>query len=66
MHVYGEATKIGEKGKIQHRGLGKRLLRKAEEIAKGKKLKIISGVGVRDYFRSLGYKKEGYYMTKKL
>jgi len=73
LHVYGQSINIGEKTRIasQHKGLGKKLLEKAEEIArknKTKKLKIISGVGVRDYYRKLGYKidKEGVYMGKEL
>jgi elongator complex protein 3 len=50
--------------------LGKKLLKKAEQIVKKnniKKLKIISGVGVREYYKKLGYKldKQGY-MEKEL
>ncbi len=64
LHVYGAAERMGEKGKSQHRGFGKKLMEKAEEVAKGKKIKVISGVGVREYYRKLGYKKEGTYMAK--
>jgi len=67
LHVYGTATPVGESGNIQHRGFGKQLLDKAEEIAKanGKnKIVIISGVGAREYYRKLNYKKEGPYMVK--
>jgi elongator complex protein 3 len=69
LHVYGSAEKIGGKGeeRVQHRGFGKQLLREAEKIAKEagkKKMIIISGIGVRDYYRKLGYKKEGHYMVK--
>lgn len=65
IHVYGRATEIGGKGEVQHRGLGKELIKTAEEIArkdKRKAVRIISGVGVREYYRSLGYMldKEGY------
>jgi len=38
-----------------------------EIIAKendAKKLSVISGVGAREYYRKLGYKKEGPYMAK--
>ncbi|HJX05534.1 MAG TPA: tRNA uridine(34) 5-carboxymethylaminomethyl modification radical SAM/GNAT enzyme Elp3 [Candidatus Nanoarchaeia archaeon] len=69
LHVYGSAVRIGGKGLIQHKGFGKELLRAAEDIAKKagkKKMIIISGVGVRDYYRKLGYKKEGPYMAKKI
>jgi elongator complex protein 3 len=69
LHVYGAAEQIGEKGQVQHRGFGKQLMKKAEEIAKNKrvkKIKVISGVGVREYYRKLGYKREGSYMLKKI
>jgi len=52
---------------MQHKGLGKKLLAKAEEIAKqsGKKeLLVLSGVGVREYYRKRGYEKKGCYMSK--
>jgi len=44
-------------------------MKKAEEICRKnniKKLKVISGIGVKEYYRMLGYKKEGYYMVKTL
>ncbi len=69
LHVYGAATAIGKKGAIQHKGFGRQLLKKAEEIAKKKKkskMVVISGVGVREYYRKFGYKKQGFYMVKKL
>jgi elongator complex protein 3 len=67
LHVYGTATGIGESGEIQHHGWGKRLMTEAENIAckNGKdKIVVISGVGVREYYRKLGYKLEGPYMAK--
>ena len=72
LHVYGQALNLGEEGaESQHIGLGKRLMQKAEEIVKKikiKKLKVISGVGVREYYKKLGYKldEEGIYMVKNL
>ena len=69
LHVYGEAAQIGAKGKIQHKGIGKELVKRAEEKSKTyfrKKMVIISGVGAREYFRKLGYKQEGPYMVKGL
>jgi len=42
----------------QHKALGKMLMKKAEEITKKnkiKELKVISGIGVREYYRKLGY-----------
>ncbi len=67
LHVYGTATAIGEEGAIQHKGWGKRLMERAEEIARqqGKgKMVVISGVGAREYYRKLGYGQEGPYMVK--
>jgi elongator complex protein 3 len=69
LHVYGHTVRIGTKDTqaIQHQGFGKQLMRKAEEICKehGKsKLLVISGVGVREYYKKIGYNKEGPYMVK--
>ncbi|MCF7910577.1 tRNA uridine(34) 5-carboxymethylaminomethyl modification radical SAM/GNAT enzyme Elp3 [Candidatus Pacearchaeota archaeon] len=77
LHVYGKALKLGEQGKIdfefQHRGLGKWLLEEAEKIVSKKRFKkifIISGVGVREYYRKFGYeldkKEKAEYLSKKL
>ncbi len=74
LHVYGQSLNLGEKGKIsQHKGFGKMLMKKAEEIAKEKDckdIKVISGVGVREYYRKLGYEldnsESGEYMVKEL
>ncbi len=69
LHVYGTATAIGEEGMVQHKGWGRKLMEKAEEIAReqGKrKMVVISGVGVREYYRKLGYQREGMYMVKRL
>ncbi|MBD3313254.1 tRNA uridine(34) 5-carboxymethylaminomethyl modification radical SAM/GNAT enzyme Elp3 [Candidatus Woesearchaeota archaeon] len=72
LHVYGETAGVGEtavKGKIQHKGIGKRLLSEAENTAKRngrKNIVVISGVGVRPYYRRLGYRKHGPYMVKTL
>ena len=71
LHVFSTAAQIGKKSddSFQHRGIGKTLLMKAEEIAKqnGKnKMVIISGIGAREYFRKFGYEIEGVYMVKEL
>ena len=42
----------------QHKGYGKKLLQKAEEIAFNngyKKIAVIAGIGVRNYYRKQGY-----------
>ncbi len=68
LHIYGQALNLGEKGfEAQHKGLGKMLMQKAEEIAKKQRIKkifVISGVGVRQYYKKLGYELEGDYMVK--
>ncbi len=71
LHVYGMAVAIGasEEEKSQHKGYGKKLMAEAERIARvnGKdKMVVISGVGVRAYYRKLGYAREGPYMVKAL
>ena len=70
LHVYGTATALQKEGEIQHKGLGKQLMQEAEKIAKEKydikKLLVISGVGVREYYRNLGYKNDGVYVSKVL
>ncbi len=70
LHVYGPALAVGDKKvKTQHKGIGRRLLEMAEEICvKNKKDKviIISGIGVREYYKKRGYEKEGPYMAKML
>jgi len=62
LHVYGKSLKLKEKGQIsQHKGLGRRLMNEAEEIAQKQgvtKIRVISGVGVREYYRKLGYELE--------
>ncbi|MFH1896413.1 MAG: elongator complex protein 3 [bacterium] len=69
LHIFGQEVKISGSSKtaIQHKGLGKKLLKEAEKIAKGegyKKLAVISGVGVREYYRKLGYNLQDTYMVK--
>lgn len=72
LHVYGQSIKLGEKitgnEKVQqHKGIGKFLMNEAEKITKKHNIKIlhvISGVGVREYYRKLGYDLEENYMIK--
>jgi elongator complex protein 3 len=55
---------------IQHRGYGKMLMKNAEKISSeefnAKKLAVISGLGVRDWFYEQGYNLEGPYVSKPL
>ena len=69
LHVYGELVSLGGKKKVQHSGLGGKLLKEAEKIARAQgmeKIIVISGVGVRGYYRKNGYKLEKGYMVKKI
>ncbi|MDD4990328.1 MAG: tRNA uridine(34) 5-carboxymethylaminomethyl modification radical SAM/GNAT enzyme Elp3 [Candidatus Pacebacteria bacterium] len=73
LHIYGQMAQIrGDRvsaSSVQHRGLGKKLLAEAEKIAKKsgvKKIAVISGIGVRPYYRKLGYKLQNTYMVKNL
>ena len=67
VHTYGQLVGLGKKGEVQHLGLGKKLLAEAEKIAKQqgyKKIAVISGIGVREYYKKNGYRLEGTYMVK--
>ncbi|RLC37200.1 tRNA uridine(34) 5-carboxymethylaminomethyl modification radical SAM/GNAT enzyme Elp3 [Candidatus Falkowbacteria bacterium] len=69
LHVYGELVPPGGRKKVQHAGLGKKLMAEAERIAKEnghKKMAVISGIGVRDYYRKLGYRLKDTYMVKNI
>ena len=70
LHTYGHLVSLNEKGEqSQHQGLGKSLLEEAERIATEKgyrKIAVISGIGVRDYYRKRGYELDRTYMVKSL
>ncbi|MDD5043259.1 MAG: tRNA uridine(34) 5-carboxymethylaminomethyl modification radical SAM/GNAT enzyme Elp3 [Patescibacteria group bacterium] len=73
LHTYGQLMPLRSeknlKTKIQHQGFGKMLMAQAEKIAvkEGfKKIAVIAGVGVRGYYKKLGYKLKGTYMIKHL
>ncbi len=70
LHVYGPAANPGNSGIVQHKGLGKALMYEAEKLAKEKysknKMVVIAGVGVREYYKKLGYSPEGPYISKKI
>jgi elongator complex protein 3 len=68
--VFGKMASIGSEGEDwQHRGFGKDLMQEAERIAvlEGKKkMRVTSGIGVRGYYRALGYVLDDPYMVKSL
>ncbi len=73
LHVYGKALSLGGKDSLstQHRGFGKELMQEAERIAKERfdanKIAVISGLGVREYYRkNFGYKTDEPFVSKKI
>jgi len=83
LHVYGvivaarEDTRgtdeacQDEGSRPQHAGIGRTLMATAERLASSRgwnKISVIAGVGVRNYYRRLGYKDQGlgYYLIKEL
>ena len=70
LHVYGKELQIGaspDKQQSQHRGMGRRLMNKAEQISIDhgyNELVVISGVGVREYYKKIGYSQKGPYMAR--
>jgi elongator complex protein 3 len=69
LHVYGPEARLGERGVVQHLGYGKLLMEAVEQQAVDwgqKRISVTSGVGVRDYYRQLGYAQDGAYMSKTL
>jgi elongator complex protein 3 len=72
LHVYGSLVPVGkdaESEEWQHRNYGKALLARAEEIARCagfSRLAIMSGIGVRPYYRRQGYERRGPYMIREL
>jgi len=71
LHVYSSLTNVGDNDSfsLQHKGYGRKLIEKAEEITKSfdiPKLAIIAGTGVRNYYRKYGYELVDTYMIKSL
>ncbi len=71
LHVYGPLAAIGDTASDswQHRGYGEALLRRAEKVSleSGRtRILVTSALGVREYFRRLGYRRVGPYMGKPL
>lgn len=71
LHTYGVQVPVSEDGKdaMQHKGYGKKLLKRAGEITRDhglSKMAVISGVGVREYYKKQGFELGESYMVKKL
>lgn len=73
VHVYGRLAALDAAGageaRAQHRGLGRRLVEEAAEIATAggfTDLAVISSVGTRDYYRGLGFHDGPLYQHRRL
>ena len=71
LHVYGKSINVGSNGESgQHRGYGQLLVKTAEIISRKhnlNKVAIISGVGVREYYKNkCDYYLEDDYMIKNI
>lgn len=71
LHVYSNLSDVGNNidESYQHKGYGKKLVAEAEKIAINNgyhKIAIISGTGVRNYYRNIGYVLRDTYMVKSL
>lgn len=72
LHIYGIEVPHGEWDEMafQHKGFGSELLKEAEEISRNefdaRKILVLSGVGVKEYYRKRGYTDLGPYMVKYL
>jgi elongator complex protein 3 len=72
LHVYGKELQIGgspDREQSQHRGMGRKLMNEAEKLSIDNgynELVVISGVGVREYYKKLGYFQKGPYMARNL
>ncbi|MGV9170248.1 MAG: tRNA uridine(34) 5-carboxymethylaminomethyl modification radical SAM/GNAT enzyme Elp3 [Promethearchaeia archaeon] len=70
LRVYGPVVNIGERDEEawQHLGLGEQLLVRAEQITENdfgaERLLVLSGVGVKEYYRNLGFNDCGPYLAK--
>lgn len=65
VHIYGKVARLHKAGEdAQHLGLGKQLIESACKIAQSHgytKMNVISAIGTREYYRSLGFVDKGLY-----
>lgn len=69
LHTYGAHLGLHSRRKsaVQHQGYGRRLLEKAQQLCKQEgvaNLAVISGIGVREYYRKRGFSLKGTYMAR--
>jgi elongator complex protein 3 len=72
LHVYGSLVPLGstpDPAQRQHRTFGRKLLDAAEEASRKagyREIAVMSGIGVRPWYRRHGYERRGPYMVKGL
>jgi elongator complex protein 3 len=72
LHVYGPLVPLGQvAGRLewQHRSYGGLLLERAGELSRAggyRRMAVLSGIGVRPYYRKRGYVRQGPYMVQEL
>ncbi|MFX1603406.1 MAG: tRNA uridine(34) 5-carboxymethylaminomethyl modification radical SAM/GNAT enzyme Elp3 [Promethearchaeota archaeon] len=72
LRVYGPVVDIGERDPEawQHLGMGERLIAEAENIGRDEfgshRILVNSGLGVKPYYRTLGFDDHGPYLSKNL
>jgi elongator complex protein 3 len=71
VHVYGQSLPVGteERGAAQHVGLGSRLIRRAERLARTHgytRLAVIASVGTRHYYINRDFRRGELYLVKDL
>jgi len=72
LRVYGPVVDIGKRDRDawQHLGLGEKMMAEAEEIGRteyaASQILVNSGIGVKEYYRHLGFVDRGPYLAKKL
>ncbi len=72
LRVYGPVVNLGKRDSAawQHSGLGERLVSEAERIGREEhdslRILVNSGIGVKEYYRRLGFEDLGPYLAKSL
>ena len=72
LRVYGPVVNIGERDSHswQHLGLGEKMIEAAQDIGRdeydAERILVNSGIGVKEYYRNLGFKDIGPYLVKNL
>ncbi len=73
LRIFGESLSIGSRNEkaSQHKGMGVKLVKEAEKIAKedfdSKEIAVIAGLGVKEYYRKFfNFENSGFLMSKRI